>query len=425
MKYLKKFNLHAEYLTYINSDNKILPNVSYCEDFEDIHYNPWIDLRLIAKFNVQDDSETTMIYGGMNYDNISALDYFTKIEVDGVEISLTDLDENDGNYQLSEGEHTIRYTLFDTQEIGHAAFVQCSCLTSIIIPDSVTSIGACAFSECVSLTSITIPDGVTGIGDNAFEGCTGLTSITIPNNVTTIGGYAFSYCIGLTSVTIPDNVTDIGESAFNHCTGLTDITIPDSVTTIGSGAFAGCTSLTSIVVDSANNVYDSRNSCNAIIETATNTLIAGCQNTTIPNTVTTISVHAFNGCTGLTSITIPNSVTSIGNCAFTSCTGLTSITISNGVTLIGNYVFSGCTSLTSITIGSSVTSIGDNAFRNCSVLNNIISLATTAPTIQRYTFHTVKTGGTLTVPSGSTGYNTWMGTGDYYLGKYNWTKIEQ
>ncbi len=230
------------------------------------------------------------------------------------------------------------------------AFRGCTGLTSITIPNSVTSIGSSAFSGCTGLTSITIPNSVTSIGFQAFQYCTGLTSITIPNSVTSIGYYAFSGCTGLTSITIPNSVTSIGFQAFDCCTGLTSVTIPESVTSIGSSAFSGCTSLTSLIVDKDNIVYDSRNNCNAIIETGSNTLVAGCKTTIIPNSVTNIGEYAFSGCTGLTAITIPNSVTSIGSSAFFGCTGLTSITIPESVTSIGYYAFSSCTGLTSIQV---------------------------------------------------------------------------
>ena len=353
-------------------------------------------------------------------------------------------------YIIGEAVTTIRNFAFDgctsltsitipssVKSIGNYAFSGCTGLTSVTIPSSVTSIGSNAFSGCTGLTSIkvdagntkydsrndcnaiietatntlvagckntTIPNSVTTIGDHAFYCCSNLTSITIPNSVTTIGNYALYYCSGLTSITIPNSVTTIGNNAFCLCSSLTSITIPNSVTTIGDAAFAGCSGLTSIKVDAGNTKYDSRNDCNAIIETATNTLVAGCKNTTIPNSVTTIGDAAFYGCSGLTSITIPNSVTTIGNYAFSDCTGLTSITIPNSVTSIAQYAFSGCTGLTSIkieagntkfdsrdncnaiietasntlvagckatTIPNSVTSIGLSAFENCTSLTSI------------------------------------------------------
>ena len=235
---------------------------------------------------------------------------------------------------------------------------------------SVTSIGNAAFRYCGSLSSVTIPNSVTSIGRYAFDECSSLTSITIPNSVTSIGYGAFYVCSSLTSIVIPNSVTSIGNSAFSGCSSLTSITIPNSVTSIGEEAFSSCSALTSIVVEAGNTTYDSRENCNAIIETTSNTLIVGCQKTIIPNSVTSIGNAAFRYCGSLSSVTIPNSVTSIGRYAFYYCRSLTSITIPNSVTSIRGHAFAYCSSLTSITIPNSVTSIGEWAFDGCSSLTS-------------------------------------------------------
>ena len=239
--------------------------------------------------------------------------------------------------------------------IGESAFAYCSGLTTVEIPNSVTSIGKKAFLGCSGLSSVTIGNSVTTIGSSAFNGCSGLTSVEIPNSVTSIGEFAFCDCSGLTSVEIPNSVTSIGEGAFERCSGLTSVEIPNSVTSIGKGAFLNCSGLTKIDVASDNTTYDSRDNCNAIIETVSNTLIVGCQNTIIPNSVTSIGESAFESCEGLTSVEIPNSVTSIGESAFESCEGLTSVEIPNSVTSIGYAAFSSCDI-------STVTSLIENPF---------------------------------------------------------------
>ena len=230
--------------------------------------------------------------------------------------------------------------------IGNEAFNGCSGLISVNIPNSVTWIGSSAFSRCSGLTSVTFGNSVTSIGNNAFDGCSNLTFIAIPNSMITISTGAFENC-SITSVTIPNSVkyidsrafynctdlmaVDIPKSvirierdAFSYCSGLTSITIPESVTNIDASAFTGCSGLTAITVESGNSVYDSHNNCNAIIEKASNTLIAGCKNTIIPESVTNIGNYAFYAC-GLTSIIIPVSVTNIGTYPFARNQSLTSV----------------------------------------------------------------------------------------------------
>ncbi len=247
------------------------------------------------------------------------------------------------------------------------SFMGCSSLTSIIIPEGVTSIHDWTFIGCSSLTSITIPNGVTYIGNSSFYNCSGLTSVIIGYSVKYIGDAAFWNCHSLKSIIIPNSVTHIGESAFIRCTDLTSVTIPESVTKIGEGAFSGCSNLKSIAVEEGNEVYDSRDKCNAIIETATNTLHTGCMNTIIPE-----------------------SVTDIGNAAFLYCDSLKSITIPDGVTSIGEYAFSRCRNLKSVTIGSGMTSLGEYAFRGCGSLEEIHCYAVDPPDVSENTFEEVE-----------------------------------
>ncbi len=221
-----------------------------------------------------------------------------------------------------------------------------------------------AFYNCDSLTSITIPNGVTSIGKYAFYNCDSLTSITIPNGTTSIGEYAFYDCTGLASIVTPDSVISIGYVAFfNTAYYNNSSNWEDGALYIGNHLI--------YVSTSASGAYDIREGTKCIADYAFEYFDAWFESITIPNSVTSIDISAFSGCTGLTSITIPDSVTSIGTWAFAKCTGLTSISIPNSVTSIGEYAFSYCTGLTSITIPDSVTSIGNYAFYGCSGLTSV------------------------------------------------------
>ena len=366
---------------------------------------------------------------------------------------------------------TVRYgnTDYIVTNIGDKAFYACVDLTSITIPSTITSIGEIAFHQCSSLTQVkiadlaawcriqfhgeytsnplqcahhlylngeeitdlVIPDSIQTIPYRAFAGCAGLNSVTISNSVTTIGKSSFRNCTALTSVIIGDAVTIIEPAAFCDCISLKNFTYGSSVTTIGNCAFMGCSSLTSMIipstvtsiglqilsdtpnlemlaVDSDNPVYDSRGNCNAIINTANNTLIQGIKNTIIPNTVTKIGESAFYYCKSLENIIIPSSVIGIAKYAFYECRGLKSILFETSAINVGQYAFWNCSNLERVDIidlagwcssnfhgtaanplneahylflngqevqdliiPESVTKIGESAFKNCLSLTSI------------------------------------------------------
>lgn len=429
-------------------------------------------LALLASLPVVADNEFTDEFGNVwTYEYVDPEDpsqgvTITSSSVEGnvlpIEISVGDvtlpvigigLTLEDGITSIPDGffEDNTRLTSIiipnTVTSIGERAFHGCTNLTSVIIPNSVTSIGTLAFYGCRSLISIDLPESLTFIPAQCFDGCWSLSSVTIPNSVTSIGEQAFGSCgltsitipnsviridcqafvwSGLTSVNIPNSVTYIGEEAFSRCHNLTSIHISASVIDIANNAFQGAVALASITVDEENMVYDSRENCNAIIETASNTLVTGCQNTTIPSTVTKLGSNSFSAnnltslyipegvtdidddflsCTSggvpisLTTIvvapenpvydsredcnaiietstntlirgcmnsTIPSSVTSIGNNAFRGF-DITSIIIPSSVASIGSHAFFDCPGLSSIVIPSSVTSIGERAFGWCSL----------------------------------------------------------
>ena len=300
----------------------------------------------------------------MNYTSISGI-LFSKNKTELIQYPAA---KTDSTYIIPDGVTRIDY-----------AFGSCKNLTSVTIPDSVTSIGDNAFNGCTSLTNITIPNSVTSIGDNAFNYCTSLTNITIPNSVTSIGDNAFYKCTSLTDIIIPNSVTSIGYSAFSDCSGLANIAISDSVTSIGVSAFSGCISLKSIEVSDNNKNYSSVDG--VLFNKEKSKLITypiGKTNDTyeIPNSVTCICNAAFAFCQNLTNITIPNSVTVISNDVFALCSSLTDVIIPNSVTSIGSYAFTGCISLKSVTIHDSVTSISDGTFFDCEGLKDVYYTST-------------------------------------------------
>lgn len=263
---------------------------------------------------------------------------------DGARATVTYRDQNYNSYS---GEVVVPSVIwyngneFTVTEIGEYAFCNCQSLSSITIPEGITLIGSHAFDNSYNVSSITLPQSITSIGDYAFYYCSAIQSIIIPSKITRIENCCFYGCQNLQSIIIPEGVTEIGYDAFGYCYQLSSISIPTTVTRIENGAFMNCHNVASIVVGSGNTVYDSRNDCNAIIETATNTLIRGCENTIIPKDIKIIGNGAFSSCQNLYTVDIPDAVDSIGDYAFSGISPLIVLCNRTNPMRIGRGIFSG------------------------------------------------------------------------------------
>ena len=425
-----------------------------CENLKTVYYVGFVDQWVNISFS--NFTSNPMHFASMLY--IRADDEVVEEENGQQLIRLTPLDEvkmpssvksiNDYAFHGCTNLKSVSFSK-DSQllSIGCCAFYDCTGLTAINIPSSLTNLGEKSFYNCNSLKNINIPSKITSIGYDTFFNCenlsnvyydgnvkdwlnisffsgysnplsnyaslylihsngfteyngnyyTLLTNLVFDNGIKSICDYAFFRCNSLETIIFSNAVENIGRCAFYGCESITSLEISSSVQSIGEYAFACCNSLERVVVDSENNVYDSRGNCNAIINTASNTLIVGCNNTIIPQDITIIGELAFANCTNLKNIEIPSEVISIGeksffNCdsltnivipsnlieikydAFSNCDNLTFITFEDGCQLqnIEDHAFSNCSSLTSIVIPSSVVYIGDYSFGWCTNLRNVI-----------------------------------------------------
>ena len=240
-------------------------------------------------------------------------------------------------------------TKYAVWRIGDGAFEGCKDLKSIVIPDSVFVIGHSAFSDCISLSSVTMPDSIKFIFSAAFSNCTSLETITIPNNVKDLSSHMFMGCSKLKEVILHNHITTIGAASFVDCSAIEKIVIPSKVNEIdifwGITPFNGCNSLKSIIVDKDNTIFDSRDNCNAIINISTNTLLIGCDNTVIPNTVSCIGEGAFSSGFLQKSIFIPDGVIKISSRAFYSCPFLEIIILPKTIMQIDSDMLTNCEKL--------------------------------------------------------------------------------
>ena len=437
MKYLKKFNTHAEYEE--QKDSIQGPNVVYCEAEDEVHYNKpstW----MIGKYNVTNISAPTHLTSGFVGSSV-----IKSMEIDGV---LQDSPIVEFYTFDATGIHTVKYELanlaslggnnapiFTSSDlieliipdgvsyIGNFAFYGCNGLTKVVIPNTVTSIGNQAFYNCSNLVDVKLPKNLTILGNSAFYNCSSLVSVEIPGKLTNIDNYAFQGCTRLTDVVINDGVTSIGDNAFSGCTNLTSLTIPHSVTSIGSNAFKDCTYISNLY-------YDAQVKFNiSILEN-----LVYVENVVLGDSVTDISDGLFRGIINLKSIEMKG-VTSIVNDQFHGCSNLTRVVLGNNLTNIGQYAFQGCTrlidfylpnyslldnfnhglffncaSLPRIIIPGSITSIGQDTFVYCRNLCEIVAKPAIAPTFPSdfNPFQGICPNGTLYVPQGARGYDVWM-----------------
>ena len=329
----------------------------------------------------------------------------------GEDAELTIPAELDGHAVREIGEEAFRDCDLTTvtlpeglTSIGDSAFYSCNSLTAVTLPEGLTSIGTNPFSSCDSLAKIdvspdhpvfaridgvlyekatktlicypagkagdsfAVPDGILAIGDGAFSDCSSLTTITLPDGLTSIGNGAFSGCSSLTSVTLPEGLTSIGERAFQWCESLTTITLPDGLTSIGDDAFSFCFSLTTVTLPKGltsigTNPFISCDSLEKIDVSPDHPVFEQIDGVLYEKATKTLISYPA-GKEG-DSFAVPDGILTIGDRAFSGCSSLTTVTLPEGLTSIGDSAFSNCSSLTSVTLPDSLTSIGVGAFEDC------------------------------------------------------------
>lgn len=339
---------------------KSVPNANDLPEF-----NPWIGVKFFDEtsglyYNITGDSTVEVTYDVTHFNTyVGDIVIPEAVTYQGITYTVTAV--GDSAFENCEGQLTSVIVPNTVTSIGEKAFASSTNLRIVVLPNSVNTIGDMCFTSCVSLTTVRLPDSITVLSYNVFGHCESLSSIVIPPTVTLIKKYAFQGT-NLASIDIPESVTFIGESAFENCSGLTMIDIPNSVTELGPGAFRDCSGLRFIRLPEN-------------METIPAYLMRGCNSLasiSIPENVTEIGEAAFSNCYNLTEIEIPDGVKTLGPSAFENCSNMVTLNMPETVTRLGDYLFKGCSRLSTITLPQSIDTIPRGVFTNCSRLDSIV-----------------------------------------------------
>lgn len=328
-----------------------------------------------------------------------------KIKSITIPSTVTEIEKN--SFRSCQNLENVIFSGDNITTIGEYAFLECTKLSSITLPDSVVNMSNSVFEDCTSLKSVQLSNGLIEISSNCFNRCSSLTAIDIPDSVLKIGGSAFGECTSLSSVDLPNALQEISSYAFQN-TSISEISLPQTVTSLGSGTFMGCAALNSIAIPQK-------------VTTIPTGFASGCTSLSqidIPYGVAEIKGKAFENCVNLTEIVIPNSVTDVSG--FIGCTSLSKVTLSKNIENIGSQSFKGCNSLKNIELPQSLRFIGESAFEGCTLLENIV-LPTKLEEIDSLAFKDCSKLTNITIPDSVNrmGKQVFNNSG-YYNNSSNW-----
>ena len=333
-KYIEYFDEHVDYEEFKQSQDYIKPNVSYCKNEEEIHYEDEEETRVVCKYNITDIEEPTVLGQQFNY--------FSKMYVDDIEVTKAT------SYLFNTtGTHIVKFIPSSTV-LYQNCFRGSTALEEVWIPNSITSTQSNVFYQCTNLKKVRLSDNLVSLGDSSFYNCSSLYDIRLPLSFRTFTNWnTFANCISLIKINIPEGVVQIPRQTFTDCTNLQIISIPSTVNSIGEAAFTNCTGLKKVnikSIDSWLGIYFNQWQSNPLAR-AKHLYIDGVEVTSIvvPQDRTSIRQYSLYNASSITSITLHNNITAIGASAFFGCSSAVFNLMPNSLVSIGGYAFQGCT----------------------------------------------------------------------------------